>query len=269
MRRPLQALACLGSLAAMSFPLPAAHAQSSGATRAAAPPVSLASSAAQGCRVAAAKPYVDARGVIRGTVSRAGCTDEARLRVRIKVSVKGTDPTVKSGSQIVRNARITAGLKCGKTPRRYYVVALDSKGRERSSSAVTLSCKSSGISAVEQAVVKLTNEARAKAGCRPLVHDTKLHKAAELHSADMAAKKYFDHTSKDGRDVADRITAAGFKWRSYGENIAMGQPTAASVVKGWLNSPGHRRNILDCGFTHIGVGHHAKGPVWTQDFASR
>ncbi|MFD0470588.1 CAP domain-containing protein [Nonomuraea thailandensis] len=103
----------------------------------------------------------------------------------------------------------------------------------------------------------------------PLVHDAKLHLAAERHSADMARNGYFSHTSRDGRTFGRRIQATGFAFRSAGENIAKGQPTAAAVVKAWLDSPGHRANMLNCAFTHIGVGHNAKGPTWTQDFASR
>ncbi|GAA3564759.1 hypothetical protein GCM10022419_051770 [Nonomuraea rosea] len=261
MRRPLQALACLGSLAALSLPAPAAQAASQQQT-----------TSQLACRVVAVKPFVS-KGMVRGTVSRAGCADQARLRVRITVAVSGPDRVVKSGSKIVGNGRITAGVRCTATARRYYVVALDSQGRTNTSRSVKLSCgrpASNGgfSSAAETAVVKLTNEARAKKGCRPLVHDAKLHLAAERHSADMAANNYFDHNSRDGRTFDKRIKAAGFSFRLAGENIAKGQPTAASVVKAWLNSPGHRANIMNCSFTHIGVGHAAKGPTWTQDFAA-
>ncbi|MGW3348382.1 CAP domain-containing protein [Nonomuraea rubra] len=124
-------------------------------------------------------------------------------------------------------------------------------------------------SAAETAVVTLTNRARAANGCRPLTHDSRLHRAATRHSADMARGNYFSHTSRDGRTFGQRIKATGFAYRRAGENIAKGQATASAVVKGWLDSPGHRANMLDCAFTHIGVGHHARGPHWTQDFASR
>ncbi|GAA3306509.1 CAP domain-containing protein [Nonomuraea dietziae] len=92
---------------------------------------------------------------------------------------------------------------------------------------------------MEEEVVKLTNEARATSGCKPLTHDPKLHAAAEGHSADMAAKGYFDHTSPDGRNPGDRIKASGFSPISaWGENIAKGQRTAADVVRGWHEQPG-------------------------------
>ncbi|TMR21557.1 CAP domain-containing protein [Nonomuraea turkmeniaca] len=255
MRRPLQALACLGSLAALSFPAPAAQAAT------AQPQASQ-----QACRVVAVKPFVS-KGKVRGTAVRTGCADQARLRVRVTVAVSGPDRVVKSGSQVIGNGRITTGATCTATARRYYVVALDTQGRVNQSRSVKLSCAKRGFaSAAETAVVKLTNDARVKNGCRPLIHDRKLHLAAERHSADMAANNYFDHDSRDGRTFDRRIRAAGYAFTRAGENIAKGQPTAAAVVRAWLNSPGHRANIMNCAFTHIGVGHNAKGPTWTQDF---
>ncbi|WP_208759312.1 CAP domain-containing protein [Microbispora triticiradicis] len=120
--------------------------------------------------------------------------------------------------------------------------------------------------AVENEVVRLTNVERAKAGCGPLKHDARLRTAAYGHSADMSAQKYFDHTSKDGRSFADRIKAAGYSFRAAAENIAMGYPSAQAVVQGWMNSSGHRQNILNCTYTDIGVGYVASGNYWTQDF---
>ncbi|MFB4277258.1 CAP domain-containing protein [Nonomuraea sp. MTCD27] len=277
MRGQLKAMACLGSLAALSIPAPATASSAAvqpavrPAVRPAAQPVTQGARLA--CRVVASKPFVS-KGTVRGTVARTGCADQARLRVRVQVAVKGTDPVAKSGSKVIGNGRITANVRCTSTPRRYYVVALDSQGRVDTSRSVKLSCgrpASAGgfASAPETAVVTLTNQARAKNGCRPLVHDAKLHLAAERHSSDMARNNYFSHDSRDGRTFDQRIKAAGFVFRMAGENIAKGQPSAAAVVKAWLNSPGHRANIMNCSYTHIGVGHNAKGPTWTQDFAAR
>nr|WP_225311728.1 CAP domain-containing protein [Microbispora cellulosiformans] len=123
--------------------------------------------------------------------------------------------------------------------------------------------------AVENEVVRLTNVERAKAGCGPLKHDARLRTAAYGHSADMSAQKYFDHTSKDGRSFADRIKAAGYSFRAAAENIAMGYPSAQAVVQGWMNSSGHRQNILNCTYTDIGVGYAASGNYWTQDFGKQ
>lgn len=120
-------------------------------------------------------------------------------------------------------------------------------------------------------VVALVNQERAKAGCGALTEDPLLEKAAQDHSDDMAARAFFDHTNPDGADPGQRITAAGYKWSTYGENIAQGQQTAEAVMESWMNSPGHRANILNCSFKDIGVGIHkgSGGPWWTQDFGAK
>jgi uncharacterized protein YkwD len=119
-------------------------------------------------------------------------------------------------------------------------------------------------------VLRIVNQERAKAGCGPLTANNQLANAAQGHSADMAANDYFSHTSRNGDQMADRVDAAGYKWRSLGENIAKGQQTPASVMQAWMNSSGHRANILNCGFRNIGVGLAFDGnsPVWTQNFGT-
>ncbi|MFF9323552.1 sigma-70 family RNA polymerase sigma factor [Streptomyces sp. NPDC014776] len=119
-------------------------------------------------------------------------------------------------------------------------------------------------------VVALVNKERQAAGCAPVTQDGRLRDAAQAHSDDMAARDYFDHVSPDGTDPGKRITAAGYRWSTYGENIAKGQQTADSVMTSWMNSPGHRANILNCSFKNIGIGIHdgTGGPWWTQDFGS-
>lgn len=120
-------------------------------------------------------------------------------------------------------------------------------------------------------VVALVNEERGAAGCGPLKEDTQLTDAAQRHSEDMAARDYFEHTNPDGADPGQRVTDAGYRWSTYGENIARGQQTAASVMESWMNSPGHRANILNCAFKDIGIGIHKGpgGPWWTQDFGAK
>ncbi|WP_157407741.1 CAP domain-containing protein [Actinomadura atramentaria] len=119
-------------------------------------------------------------------------------------------------------------------------------------------------------VLALVNAERARHGCRPVTADARLRRAAQAFSADMAARNFFDHTSPDGSTPGDRITAAGYRWSTYGENIAAGQRTPADVMNAWMNSPGHRANILNCAFTGLGVGLATAGgtPRWTQDFAA-
>ncbi|MER7577999.1 CAP domain-containing protein [Streptomyces sp. NPDC126514] len=130
---------------------------------------------------------------------------------------------------------------------------------------------SGGATGAEGQVITLVNKERAAAGCGPLTSNAQLASAALNHSSDMAQRGFFDHVSPDGTDPGDRITAAGYKWSTYGENIARGQQTAAEVMDGWMNSPGHRANILNCSFKEIGIGKHdgADGPWWTQAFGAR
>ncbi|GIJ60573.1 CAP domain-containing protein [Virgisporangium aurantiacum] len=119
-------------------------------------------------------------------------------------------------------------------------------------------------------VLRLVNSERSKAGCGALTNDSRLASAAQKHSADMASNSYFSHTSQNGDEMADRIDASGYKWRSIGENIAKGQSTPAAVMQAWMNSSGHRANILNCGFRNIGIGlaYDGRSPVWTQDFGT-
>ncbi|MFD3539084.1 sigma-70 family RNA polymerase sigma factor [Streptomyces sp. NPDC058662] len=120
-------------------------------------------------------------------------------------------------------------------------------------------------------VVALVNAERAAAGCGPLKEDAQLRAAAQGHSDDMARRDFFSHTSPDGSDPGGRTTAAGYRWSTYGENIAKGQQTPKSVMDAWMNSEGHRKNILNCAFKDIGVGIHQGpgGPWWTQNFGAR
>ncbi|MGW3465382.1 CAP domain-containing protein [Streptomyces olivaceoviridis] len=123
-------------------------------------------------------------------------------------------------------------------------------------------------SGVTADIVRLVNAERAKAGCQPLTLNSTLTKAAQAHSDDMAAHQNMSHTGSDGSSPGDRITQAGYTWSSYGENVAYGYSTADQVMAGWMSSPGHRANILNCGFKEIGVGLAQPGSYWTQDFGT-
>jgi uncharacterized protein YkwD len=125
----------------------------------------------------------------------------------------------------------------------------------------------SAAAAAEEAVIRLTNQERAANGCSPLRFDSRLRTAARRHSTDMGVHDFFSHTSPDGDTFADRIETAGYP-DPGAENIARGYSTAAAVMKGWMNSEGHRANILNCGLRAIGVGIYLgpDGPWWTQDF---
>lgn len=129
----------------------------------------------------------------------------------------------------------------------------------------TTSAKPPADTSATARVLTLVNQARATAGCQPLAEDKRLDKAAQGHSDDMATRSYFSHTSQDGRTFVDREEQAGYP-SPGGENIAEGYTSADAVMDGWMHSDGHRRNILDCSFTTIGIGVTTKGWYWVQDF---
>ncbi len=121
--------------------------------------------------------------------------------------------------------------------------------------------------AAEAEVLRLVNQERAQAGCRPLTNDPELAKLAGDYSRDMAERGFFDHTDPDGDDPWDRAQEYGISDLG-GENIARGQADARAVMDAWMNSEGHRANILNCDFRTLGVGAHfaGGGPWWTQNF---
>lgn len=130
------------------------------------------------------------------------------------------------------------------------------------------SVDTSDVTAMENEVVRLTNAERAAAGCGPVTVDERLRTAARGHSQDMADNGYFSHTSLDGRSPFDRMRNAGYP-NGAAENIAYGYRTPAEVMNGWMNSEGHRRNLLNCSYVAIGVGlaYSSSGrPYWTQNF---
>lgn len=116
-------------------------------------------------------------------------------------------------------------------------------------------------------VLNLVNQERAKAGVAPLTLDSKAAQAAELRAREIESS--FSHTRPDGSSFSTALTAFGVNYRSSGENIAYGQTSPEAVMKGWMNSSGHRANILNSSFTSIGIGHYkgANGvDYWTQLF---
>jgi uncharacterized protein YkwD len=126
-------------------------------------------------------------------------------------------------------------------------------------------------------VLELTNQFRAQNGRGALKLNTELNAAAQNHSQDMAVGDYFSHTGKNGSQPWDRAASVGYKAQSMGENIAAGYTTPEIVVQGWIDSPGHRANMLNASFTELGVGYflleNDTGSVnysryWTQLFGS-
>jgi uncharacterized protein YkwD len=139
------------------------------------------------------------------------------------------------------------------------------KAPTASPSASNSAASASGATA---RVVEIVNNERSKAGCTPLTVNDKLTRAAQDHSKDMAEHRNMSHTGSDGSDPGERITQAGYNWSTYGENVAYGYTTPERVMEGWMSSPGHKRNILNCDFKEIGVGLVRSGNYWTQDFGT-
>ncbi|SOD91218.1 CAP domain-containing protein [Streptomyces sp. Ag109_G2-15] len=123
-------------------------------------------------------------------------------------------------------------------------------------------------SGVAARIVALVNAERGKVGCAALTLNATLTKVAQAHSQDMAAHQNMSHTGSDGSSPGDRITSAGYNWSTYGENVAYGYSTPEQVMAGWMSSPGHRANILNCSFKEIGVGLAQPNSYWTQDFGT-
>ncbi|MEU9353640.1 CAP domain-containing protein [Streptomyces griseoloalbus] len=134
---------------------------------------------------------------------------------------------------------------------------------KKTSSPVTVSAES----AAGAEVLRLVNQERAKVGCSPVAANSALTDLATAFSDDMAQRGFFDHTDPDGDTPWDRARTAGIS-NLGGENIARGQADAAAVMQAWMDSPGHKANILNCDFTTLGVGVHMGpgGPWWTQNF---
>lgn len=128
---------------------------------------------------------------------------------------------------------------------------------------------SSEVSAFEKEVLELTNAERTKAGLSPLTLDTELSKVARIKSQDMKDKNYFSHTSPTYGSPFDMMKQFGISYTSAAENIAQGQKTPKEVVEAWMNSQGHRENILNAKYTHIGIGHVSEGNYWTQMFIGK
>ncbi|HYK71739.1 MAG TPA: SafA/ExsA family spore coat assembly protein [Pseudoneobacillus sp.] len=128
------------------------------------------------------------------------------------------------------------------------------------------------IKSLENQVIQLTNQERAKNGLKPLAANWELSRVARYKSNDMRDKNYFSHTSPTYGSPFTMMKNFGITYRSAGENIAAGQRTPQEVVNSWMNSPGHRANILSANFNQIGVGYSSGGSYgtyWTQMFIQK
>ena len=127
----------------------------------------------------------------------------------------------------------------------------------------------SSVTDYESEVIRLVNIERRKNGLRELKEDWQLSRVARYKSEDMKNNKYFSHTSPTYGSPFQMMKSFGITYKTAGENIARGYATPKAVVDGWMNSSGHRANILNASFTHIGVGYVADGKYWTQMFIAK
>jgi len=134
---------------------------------------------------------------------------------------------------------------------------------------LTIPTADATVASYEAEVVRLVNEIRTKNGLKPLTYDWQLARVARYKSQDMKENRYFSHTSPIYGSPFQMIKSFGITYRSAGENIAKGQATPQAVVNAWMGSAGHRANILNASFTHIGVGYVRSGNYWTQMFIGR
>lgn len=125
------------------------------------------------------------------------------------------------------------------------------------------------VTEYEKEVVRLVNIERSKNGLSPLTYDWELSRVARYKSQDMKDNNYFSHTSPTYGSPFQMMKSFGISYKTAGENIAKGYKTPKAVVNGWMNSSGHRGNILNPSFTRIGVGYVNDGHYWTQMFISK
>lgn len=131
---------------------------------------------------------------------------------------------------------------------------------------VNIPGKDTTVTEYEQEVIRLVNEVRKENGLKPLTYDWELARVARYKSQDMKDNGYFAHNSPVYGSPFDMIKNFGISYRSAGENIARGQRTPEAVMNAWMNSTGHRQNILNSSYTKIGIGYVADGKYWTQMF---
>lgn len=221
---------------------------------------------------------------------------QARARILVDAPVAAGEPVTVRVTHLAASAPVTVEWGDGRTSRRAsgcgaraaragaarcarsatadfdapgtYVVRVRQRGQVIASRAVTVGA-GQPRAGWQQAMLDRVNAERAKAGVAPLGLCDSLARAAQAHAADMAARDYFSHDSADGRTAGDRIEAAGYGGRGWGENIAAGYRDVAAVMAGWIASPGHHANLVRGSFTHLGLGRAdgtGHGTYWVQDF---
>ncbi|MCW2813396.1 MAG: hypothetical protein JWN84_851 [Nocardioides sp.] len=260
-------------LTALSLHAPAAQAADTSARRATfvqvyAPPTSIATGAVYAARVrvtGASRPVRLERKVATGWRSVASTRTAAGTG---RATLRWKAPT--------QAGRVLLRVVAPRTPRlaaaatRGWAVAVKPRLQLPTVDLAPLLRQVLNLVNVARAVPRTCGDVRFDAA-RPLTIEAHLTRAADDFAELMATRDFFSHSSPDGSDPGDRITAAGYQWRAYGENIAAGYSEAGAVVQGWIESPGHCKNLMNPGFRHVGLGHaydagSRYGSYWVQDF---
>ncbi|MZD10643.1 CAP domain-containing protein [Streptomyces sp. SID5785] len=224
-------------------------------------------------QAADSSPSVEAQGGTDGTVEDRAPSAASRGTERPTPSTK-TEPSASAPSKTASPKPSRTPSKTAEPSKKPSSAAPSTRSASPSTSAPKQKTEAPAAPATTATtpsaaaqVLSLVNQERAKVGCSPVTADSGLASLASDFSADMASRGFFDHTDPDGATPWDRAQKAGITGLG-GENIARGQANAQSVMDAWMNSEGHRANILNCDFKTLGVGVHFGdgGPWWTQDF---
>ncbi|MBT0769317.1 hypothetical protein KIH74_10325 [Kineosporia sp. J2-2] len=200
---------------------------------------------------------------------KTGSLPNGKYTVSVLTSSAGKTATVSTSTFTVSNPKKTAKPTTTATPSKTTTSKPSTTSSSKPSTTAPTSDTGSGsgsgkAATYAQKVLEITNDERAAAGCKALKLNSKLTKAAQLHSEDMNENNYFSHDSQDGRSPFDRMSDAGYNFSAAAENIAQGQTSPASVMDAWMNSEGHKANILNCTYTEMGLGW--DNNYWTQTF---
>ncbi|MGE6631169.1 CAP domain-containing protein [Bacillus sp. NPDC077027] len=207
---------------------------------------------------------------ITSDVKQLSASDKKEIEAILNKCLKNGQPV--TGTKVVKEVNKVKNeqkQKTAKKPAASKPSTSTNSNNKTDQKDTTATNADSSLNAVEKEVVDLTNKERTKQGLKALAVDSKLSKSARAKSQDMKDKNYFSHTSPTYGSPFDQMKKFGITYKTAGENIAQGQRSAKEVVIAWMNSEGHRANILNKNYTHIGVGYVKDGNYWTQQFIGK
>jgi uncharacterized protein YkwD len=170
--------------------------------------------------------------------------------------MRGAAKEVLKMRMIVSMLALVSMAACGGTS---IPVQVAGAGFENPSSGSAAANPSASSGSGDVSFAGLLNQVRSDAGSAAVSYNAQLDTAAQSHAQDMLDNNYFSHTGRNGSTAGQRATAAGYNWRTVGENIASGYQTEASVMNGWVNSPGHQANNINPSFEEFGLGYAVNG----------